>query len=97
LKSNKKTFLSQKTLFLGQKVWIKFGKVWKSWEKLGKVGKQGFPNVRNLQKFQKLFYSELSENYEKMTLNSNFENREVSLRTACCCQKSLGAKAWSSG
>jgi len=64
LKSNKKNlFLSQKTLFLGQKVWKKFGK----------VRKQGFPNVRNL---RKLFYSELSENDEKMMLNSNFEIRK---------------------
>ncbi len=52
-------FLSQKNLFLGQKVW--------------KFCKQGFPNVR---KFRKLFYSEISENYKKMTLNSNFGNRK---------------------
>jgi len=54
---------------MGQKpcFWVK---------KFGKVRKQGFPNIRNLQKFWKLFYSELSENYEKMTLNSNFENHE---------------------
>jgi hypothetical protein len=60
----KNLFLSQ--LFLGQKVWKKFGK----------VRTQGFPNVRNLQKFWKLFYSKLSGNYKKMTLNSNFKNRK---------------------
>jgi len=54
--------LSQKTLFLGQKVWKKFGKVWK-------FRKLGFPNVWKFQKFQKLLFSELSEIYEKMTLN----------------------------
>ncbi len=63
-------FLSQKTLFLGQKVWKKFGK---SLEKFGNVRKLGFLKVR---KFRKLFFSELSKNYKKMTLNSNFGNRE---------------------
>jgi len=42
-------------------------------KKFGKVWKLGFLNVR---KFRKLFFSELSENYEKMMLNSNFGNRE---------------------
>ncbi len=42
-------------------------------KKIRKYWKQGFPNIR---KFQKLFYSEISENYEKMTLNSNFGNCE---------------------
>jgi len=49
----------------------------KSLEKFKKVlvivRKLGFPNVG---KFRKLFYSKLSKNYEKMTLNSNFGNRE---------------------
>ena len=36
--------------------------------------KQGFPNIPNLRKIQKLFYSKLSENYKKMTLKSNFGN-----------------------
>jgi hypothetical protein len=35
--------------------------------------KQPFPKIPNLQKIQNLFYSELSENYEKMTFNSNYE------------------------
>jgi len=48
--------------FLGQKIRKKFGKVWK---KFGKVWK-----------FQKLLFSDLSEIYEKMTLNSKFGNRE---------------------
>jgi len=64
-------FFGQKTLFLGQKVWKKFGK----------VQKKRFPNIRNLRKFRKLFYSKLSKNYEKMTLNSNFENREKLIPT----------------
>jgi len=63
-------FLSQKTLFLGQKV----RKLWK----------QGFPNI---QKFWKLFYSKLSENYKKMTLNSNHGNREKLIPTQKLAQK----------
>ncbi len=51
---------------MGQNVWKSSEKVWK----------HGFPNFRNLRKIRNLFYSELSKNYEKMTLNSNFENRE---------------------
>ncbi len=57
----------------------------KSPEKFGKFGnrvrKQGLQNVRKFQKFrkfQKLFYS---ENYKKMTLNSNFGNREKLVST----------------
>jgi len=50
---------------------IKLGNL--SSEKVRKVRKQGFPNVR---KFQKLFYSEISKNYKKMKINSNFRNRE---------------------
>jgi len=65
---------SKKTLLLGQKVLKKFGK----------VRKQGFPNIR---KFRKLFYSELSENYEKVTLNSNFGNREKLVPTQKPTQK----------
>ncbi len=49
------------------------GKVRKSLEKFGKVQKQGFPNIW---KFRKLFYSKISKKYKKMTLNSNFGNRE---------------------
>jgi len=37
---------------------------------------QGFPNIPNLWKIQNLFYSKLSENYEKMTLKLIFGNRE---------------------
>jgi hypothetical protein len=65
-------FLSQKTLFLGQKFGDFEKSLEKSLEKVWKVRKQGFPNVW---KFRKLFFSEISENYEKMTLNSNFGNR----------------------
>jgi len=36
-------------------------------KKFGKVWKQGFPNIWKL-------ISEISENYEKMMLNSNFGN-----------------------
>jgi len=60
----KTLFLSQKTLFLGQKVWKKFGKVWKSLEKFGKFGYFG----------NRVFGT--FENYKKMTLNSNFGNRQ---------------------
>jgi len=42
---------------------------------LEKIRKQGFPN------FRKLFYSKLSKNYEKMTLNSNFGNCQKLVRT----------------
>jgi len=63
-------FLSQKTLFLGQKVW--------------KNSETGFPNIR---KFWKLFYSKISENYEKMMLNSNFGNREKLVPTQKLTQK----------
>ncbi len=38
--------------------------------------KQGFSNIPNLRKIRNLFYSKLSENYEKMTLKLNFGNRE---------------------
>jgi len=38
--------------------------------------KQGFSNIWYLRKIQNLFYSKLSENYEKMTLKSNFGNCE---------------------
>jgi len=56
-------FLSQKSLFLGQKVWKKFRKCSEKVQKMfRKVQKQGFPNI---QKFWKLFYSEISENYKK--------------------------------
>jgi len=51
---------------LGQKVW----------KPLFWGQKQGFPNIRNLWKIWNLFYSELSENYEKMMLKSNFGNRK---------------------
>jgi hypothetical protein len=56
----------------------------KSLEKVRKVRKQGFPNVWKL---QKLFYSEISENYEKMTLNSNFGNRKKLAPTRKLTQK----------
>jgi hypothetical protein len=59
----------------------KFGKVWK------KVWKQGFSSFWNLQKFQNLFYSELSEKYEKTTLNLNLENWEKLVRTQKLTQK----------
>jgi len=36
--------------------------------------KQGFPNIPNLRNIWNLLYSELSENYENMTLKLNFEN-----------------------
>jgi len=42
-------------------------------KKFGKSLKKGFPNIR---KFWNLFYSKLSENYKKMTLNLNFGNRK---------------------
>jgi len=64
-------FLSQKNLFLGQKFWKILEKVWK---KFGKVWKQGFPNIR------KLFYSELSKNYEKWRLNRTSEITKNSFR-----------------
>jgi hypothetical protein len=38
--------------------------------------KQGFPNIPNLRKIQNIFYSKLSENYEKIMLKLNFENRK---------------------
>ncbi len=71
-------------MFLGQKVWKKFGKnlekvwkslekVWKSLEKVQKFRKVVVPNVRE---FRKMSFSELSEIYEKMTINSNFGNHE---------------------
>ncbi len=34
--------------------------------------KQGFPNIRKLRNILNFFYSEFSENYEKMMLKSNF-------------------------
>jgi len=45
-------------------------------EKVRKFQKLVFPNVRKFWKFRKFGNSELSENYEKMTFNSKFENRE---------------------
>ncbi len=66
----KTLFLGQKTLFLDQKVWKKIGNLCCG------VNNSHFPKIQNLKKFQNLFYSELSKNYEKMTFNSNFENRE---------------------
>jgi len=59
-------FWVQKNLFLSQKVW----------KPLFWGQKQGFLNIRNLRKIQNLFYSELSKNYEKMTLKLNFGNRK---------------------
>jgi len=58
--------------------WVKKPCFWfKKFKKtLEKVRKQGFPNIWNLEKFWKLFYSKLSKNYEKMTLNLNLENCE---------------------
>ncbi len=53
--------LGQKPLFWGQKQGF-----------LGQ--KQGFLNIPNLRNIQNFFYSELSKNYEKMTLKLNFEN-----------------------
>jgi hypothetical protein len=71
-----------KKLVLGSKSSEKFGKVWK-FRKLDflNVRKLDFPKVRkldfpNVRKFRKLLFSELSEIYKKMTLNSNFGNRE---------------------
>jgi len=64
-------FLSQKTLFLGQKVWKKFGKSsGKSLEKLGNTVFRTFGNFGNcfIPKFPKIT--------KKMMLNLNFENRE---------------------
>ncbi len=58
-----------------------FGKIS---EKVRKFRKQGFPNVR---KFQKLFFSEISENYEKMMLNLNFGNCEKLVPTQKPTQK----------
>jgi len=58
-------FLGQKNLFL-RVLGSKF-------KKQGQ--KQGFPNIQNL------FYSELSKNYEKMTLKSNFRNRKKLVST----------------
>jgi hypothetical protein len=68
LEKNNFLLLGQKTLFLGQKVWKKIG------NPCSGVKKQSFPKIPNLQKFQNLIYSKLSENYEKMMFNSNFEN-----------------------
>jgi len=53
-----------------------FGMATKFGKNSEKVRKLGFPNVRIFQKFRKLYFSEHSENYKKMTLNSNFGNRE---------------------
>ena len=67
MKSNKKN------LFLRQKVWKNSEKVWKVWKKDQKMfGKSS----EKVWKFRKLGISELSENYEKMTFNSKFENHE---------------------
>ncbi len=67
--------LGQKTLFFGQKVRKSSEK---SSEKVRKFRKLVFPNVR---KFRKFGNSELSENYEKMTFNSNFGNYEIFVPT----------------
>jgi len=56
----------------------------KKLDKLRKFWKLGFPNVR---KFRKLLFSKLSEIYEKMTLNSNFGNREKLILTRKPTQK----------
>ena len=58
-------------LFRGKKpcYWVKKTCCWGFWDQ-----KHGFPNIPNLQIIWNLFYSELSENYEKMTLKSNFGN-----------------------
>jgi len=64
-------FLGQKNLFL-RVLGSKF-------KKQGQ--KQGFPNIPNLRKIQNLFFSELSENYQKMMLKSNFGNREKLIPT----------------
>jgi len=53
-------------------------------EKVWKVWKQGFPNVW---KFRILFYSEISDNYKKMTLNSKFGNCEKLVPTQKPTQK----------
>ncbi len=74
--------MGQKILLLGQKVQKKFRKVWKVQKSLevrkslDKVWKQEFANIQNLWKIHNLFYSKLSENYEKMILKWNFGNRE---------------------
>jgi hypothetical protein len=58
---------------LRQKVWKNSEKVWKKDQKM--FGKSS-ENVRKFRKFRKSGISELSENYEKMTFNSKFENHE---------------------
>jgi len=69
-------FLSQKNLFLGQKVWKKignvlkkFGKVWQSSAKFGNWVSEclEISEIGLFQTFQKL---------QKMMLNSNFGNRK---------------------
>jgi len=72
--------------------WVKkpvFGskRLEKARKKFRKVPKQGFPNILNFRKFWKLFYFKLSENYKKMTLNLNFENREKLVPTRKLTQK----------
>ncbi len=62
--------LGQNPLFLGQKILFLR-------QKLGVLGqKQGFPNFPNILNIRNLFYSELSKNYKKMILKSNFGNQE---------------------
>jgi len=67
-------FLGQKTLFLSKKTC--FGvKV----QKTGSI--TGVGNIPNLWKIRNLFFSELSKNYEKITLKLNFGNREKLFQT----------------
>ncbi len=79
-------FLSQKPLFLGQK----------DRKPLFWGQKQGFLNIRNLRKIHNLFYSELSLNYEKMTLKSNFGNCKKT-RSDSKTNSNIRFKVWNAG
>jgi len=71
--------LGQKTLFFGQKVWKSSEK---SSEKVRKFRKK-FGNFGNwfFRMFGNFENSKLSENYKKMTFNSNFGNYEIFVPT----------------
>ncbi len=70
------SFWVKKNLFLGQKVW-------KFWKKFGKKFGKSSESLET--GFSKC--SEISENYEKMMLNSNFGKREKLVPTRKLTQK----------
>ncbi len=66
----------QKTLFFGHKVRKSSEKVQKKFGKSLEISETDFSECSEIRKFRKFGNSELSENFEKMTFNSKFENRE---------------------